>query len=199
MSIIRPDGPVPELPRSVKPGDTVKWPEVPPTKETIIIKAEEIIYQPTPKTQLPPLRKDAINIPGEDTNRDFVMKPTTEDLLRILQADADAKWRAHERALQPLPPAKIYNPDEEEPWPYAIKLAPPAPRPNLKFNPETFTYIPNHVKSRQPYQVMSETKINWAPPTNPPAHIAVKPNSRIISTPPDLFTNQPDSHITIRP
>ena len=199
MSIIRPDGPVADLQLNIiRPGDTVKQVKVDEPIPTTI-KPEEIIYQPKPKTPLPPMRKDAINIPGEDTNRDFVMKPTMEEMLRILNADNEAKWRARVRALQPLPPAKIYDPDEEEPWPYAVKLAPPVPRPKLKFNLETYTYISNHVKSRQPYQVMPETKTNWAPPTNPPAHIAVKPSSRIIPTPINLFTNQPDSHVVIRP
>lgn len=200
MSVIRADGPATEkTPNIIKPGDKpVELSEV-KSAGPIIIKPTAIPYPPPKPRALTPIRKDAINFPGDDNERDFVMKPTMEDLLKILQANANAKQRAYERTLQPLPPARIYDPDEEEPWPYAIKLGPRAPRPNLKFNPETYTYIPNHVKNRRPYQINPETKTNWAPPTNPPRHITVKPNSKIIPTPPDLYTNQPPNHVIIKP
>ena len=197
MSIIRPYGPAvtdPQL-NIVKPGDPVKWVKVDEPRPTTI-KPEAIIYQPKPKTPLPPMRKGAINIPGEDSHRDFAVKTTQADISKLIHAEAEFKRWA---AMQPPPQARIYDPDEEEPWPYAVKLAPLIPRPNLKFNPATYIYIPNHVKNRRPYQVNPETKINWAPPTNPPTHIAVKLNSKIIPTPLNLYTNQPPNHITIRP
>ncbi len=171
MSVIRPGGPVPEPQLNiVKPGDTVEWPKVDPGGP-IIIKPIPITVQLRPR---PLLHEATINFPGDDDERDFVVYPTKEEILRISRTNAEAKQRARERAHQPLPEAKIFT-GEEEPWPYAVKLSPRAPRPNLKFNPETFAHTPTTVKINQPYTLKEESIIYLPIKSTPDGNITIRP------------------------
>ena len=173
MRVIRSGGSVAEQQlNTVRPGDTVEWPKVDPGGP-IIIKPTAINFQPAKPKILPLLPESAINFPGEDKERDFVVKPTTEGLQKIIHDKAEL--RARERALQPLPPAKIVIPGEG-PWPYVVKLSPRAPRPDLKFDPETFTYFSANVKSLQPrYRVQTESIIYIPLKTTPDGNIIIRP------------------------
>jgi len=171
MSIIGPGGiKTEENTNIVKPGEIIEWTPADPT-QPIIIEPGPITVQLTPEIRIP-TREDAINIPGDDDERVFVVKANGEDVLRILQADAERKQRA---ATRPPIEGKINIPGAEE-WPYAIKLSPRAPRPDLKFNPETFTYISANVKSRQPYRIVQLHPTVLLPPrTRPDDHISTRP------------------------
>lgn len=194
MNIIKANGPATEkTPNIINPNDPVEWPEIEPA-EPIIIKPTAT-PQPPPKPTAPtPIPESAIYIAGKDTKMDFLVRPTMEERLRLLHVKAEGKRWA---AMQPRSIGKVFDPVEDEPWPYVVKLAPPAPRPNLKFNPETFTHISNHVKNTQPYNVVKEKPRIMTPlKTEDIRHIAIKPGNHPMASP---INRTPTSHIIARP
>jgi len=200
MRVIKADGPAEErTPNIVNPGDTVvKWPEV-ESAGPITVKPDAVPFRPLPQPKpLPPMPRSAVYIAGEDSKRDFVVKSTREGVLRTIRAKAEGKRWAD---MQPRSTGKINDPAEEEPWPYVVKLAKPVPRPNLKFNPETFTHISNNVKSSFPrYGVVEEEPRVLVPRrAEDIRHIAIKPGNYLMARPKIHFLDQIGGHIVARP
>jgi len=197
MSIIRATGPATEkTPNIINPNDPIKWPEI-ETAEPITIKPTATPHPPPKPKPLPLLPKSAINVPGEDSNVDYAVKTTQANIDRQHLIKAEGKRWA---AIQPRSTGKIFDPAEDEPWPFAVKLVKSSPRPNLEFNPAAFTYISTHVRNNLPYGVVKEKPRVLIPlRAEDIRHIRVKPGNHTMAQPISYTPDQLGGHIVARP